>query len=544
MLLTGPIGIALLVLGSLLLGFWGFRSIDDSGLSIGDSLYRSMQLFYMDAQLPTGTSVPWQLEIARFLAPLAIASAALAAVLALLREQTQQFRTMLLARDHVVVVGLGSRGFRLLRDLRKTRRVVAIDTDGNSGAAKGLRRSGVAVIVGDARDLKVLRAARVDRASDVVVLVGSDSTTIEIVAALGGVVASRGRAAQHAAIDGGALWSELHRLPLDAGSANRRVEFFSIPDRTAAIVTEVAESAVVDSVQGSVTIRGEGSTVARLIVRLLRSERFASVDTFSLVSERPEAISEQLDATDAWVGARARIVEVSQAGADAAFAFVCGLPEAETLAEAAGIARRLPGTPVLAAVQDGDVEKALSDTGVHLRGVTLVPVLDEVLSERLLTRSAIEMIAMGRHADYLKQQGSRGETLEDNPSLLPWSDLPESLRESNRRFAEGVADALHDLGAELVPLSGSADGVSFEIPAEAVDRLAKSEHERWVRDHKRDGWRRTSGAKDPDLKLHPMLIPWDELTDAERDKDRDAIRAIPQLLASIGYELSLDGGQR
>ena len=53
----------------------------------------------------------------------------------------------------------------------------------------------------------------------------------------------------------------------------------------------------------------------------------------------------------------------------------------------------------------------------------------------------------------------------------------------------------------------------------------------------RDGWKPTNGAKDPDRKLHPTLVPWDELPEAEKEKDRDAIRGLPAMLARAGFEL-------
>jgi hypothetical protein len=32
-----------------------------------------------------------------------------------------------------------------------------------------------------------------------------------------------------------------------------------------------------------------------------------------------------------------------------------------------------------------------------------------------------------------------------------------------------------------------------------------------------------------------MLVPWQELSDSERDKDRHAVRAIPQMLTEVGF---------
>lgn len=36
-------------------------------------------------------------------------------------------------------------------------------------------------------------------------------------------------------------------------------------------------------------------------------------------------------------------------------------------------------------------------------------------------------------------------------------------------------------------------------------------------------------------------MPWEELDEAERDKDRDPFRALPVLLGKVGYEIAPPG---
>ena len=51
-------------------------------------------------------------------------------------------------------------------------------------------------------------------------------------------------------------------------------------------------------------------------------------------------------------------------------------------------------------------------------------------------------MAMARHEDYCAAERLRGITSRDNPSLVSWDDLPESLKDSNRRFAVAVGSVL------------------------------------------------------------------------------------------------------
>ena len=59
----------------------------------------------------------------------------------------------------------------------------------------------------------------------------------------------------------------------------------------------------------------------------------------------------------------------------------------------------------------------------------------------------------------------------------------------------------------------------------------------WVADLTRDGWRPTTGAKDPERRLHPLLVGWDELSEPDRDLDREPVREIPAMLARAGFRI-------
>ncbi|MEJ7718532.1 MAG: RyR domain-containing protein [Thermoleophilaceae bacterium] len=84
------------------------------------------------------------------------------------------------------------------------------------------------------------------------------------------------------------------------------------------------------------------------------------------------------------------------------------------------------------------------------------------------------------------------------------------------------------------PLADPATAVAA-LSEEEVEEMARLEHGRWCRDLERDGWRRTSGPKDAERRLHPQLVPWPELSEEERGKDRDPMRELPGMLARVGY---------
>ncbi|NIN65134.1 MAG: hypothetical protein GTO63_10630 [Anaerolineae bacterium] len=50
------------------------------------------------------------------------------------------------------------------------------------------------------------------------------------------------------------------------------------------------------------------------------------------------------------------------------------------------------------------------------------------------------------------------------------------------------------------------------------------------------GWRPGSKRND-EVKMNPALVPWEELPEEQKDKDRDLVRGIPDILARAGYAI-------
>ena len=62
-----------------------------------------------------------------------------------------------------------------------------------------------------------------------------------------------------------------------------------------------------------------------------------------------------------------------------------------------------------------------------------------------------------------------------------------------------------------------------------MELLAQLEHRRWMADKHLAGYS-YGEVRDEDRMLHPDLIPWEQLTEADKEKDRANIRQIPHLL--------------
>jgi hypothetical protein len=95
-----------------------------------------------------------------------------------------------------------------------------------------------------------------------------------------------------------------------------------------------------------------------------------------------------------------------------------------------------------------------------------------------------------------------------------------------------------DVGLRPI-LPGAVDTVT-ELYGPVLERLSELEHERWMRDKLKQGWRYGT-ARDADLKLSPEMVPFDELDPQVKEFIRKAVRHFPEYLEAIGYELYQKG---
>ncbi len=125
---------------------------------------------------------------------------------------------------------------------------------------------------------------------------------------------------------------------------------------------------------------------------------------------------------------------------------------------------------------------------------------------------------------------------------VEWDDLDESFRLSNLAQAHDVDEKLQAIGCEIHPLTEWEEPVLDFTPAE-VECLAKLEHGRWCKERTARGYVYGPVRDDKATpKTHHLLVLWDDLPEEERDKDRAFIRAIPAVLATIGFQVGRRDG--
>jgi hypothetical protein len=74
------------------------------------------------------------------------------------------------------------------------------------------------------------------------------------------------------------------------------------------------------------------------------------------------------------------------------------------------------------------------------------------------------------------------------------------------------------------------------LDEKTVERLAEAAHEVWMEAKLRDGW--THGPKtDKSRKIHSCLVPYYQLSEADKESDRDLVRGMSKILAAAGYRM-------
>lgn len=104
-----------------------------------------------------------------------------------------------------------------------------------------------------------------------------------------------------------------------------------------------------------------------------------------------------------------------------------------------------------------------------------------------------------------------------------WQKLDDAfLRYSNISAAD-----YHEVRLKMLASMGQPADVQ-QLSPELLDLLAELEHIRWCRHHYLNNWEfgipENGTRKDPQKRIHADLLPFEKLSDVEREKDRESVR--------------------
>jgi voltage-gated potassium channel Kch len=546
---------------ALVLGYWGLlryaEASPDYGTGVDDLVYWDLQLFVLGSEpAQDGGDIPWMLQVARFLAPLATLSALLLAARALFSSQLMRLRAQR-SRHHTVVIGTEPPAAVLTRELLDAGdRVVVVTSGRGAGPAAGRSPAGALVVAGDARADDVLRRAGTPRARDVMAVTSDSVFNAEVALAVRALAQHDGATVGcHAEISDRRLCAAMVAatrsgpVPGDASP----VTFFSRHDRAARDILERSPLVRADD-DSSLLIAGGGPLAQAVLAETARlwdqrARRGApplpvtvldpdgDVRRQLVLTPLPAgAVDLEVRPTDAATVTTAVELSVGAGGGPArapAFVFVCLEGDDEAAIRFGLTARDLVGgAEVVVAVTTGTVfgEVLGPGPGRPPRRLALHNVTRTVYASGAVRRDLLEDMARATHSAYVAAARARGETRQSNPSMVPWDDLGDDLRAANVAQAQDVERKLAAIGWRLTPAPA---GAPLVLTDDDVERLARMEHDRWADERRSRGWAHGQ-RRDNEAKLHPDLVAWSELSGVAQDKDRDAVREIPGQLTGAG----------
>lgn len=124
------------------------------------------------------------------------------------------------------------------------------------------------------------------------------------------------------------------------------------------------------------------------------------------------------------------------------------------------------------------------------------------------------------------------------PEYASFEEQPPMLQQSNIDQIRDIPLKVRALGYRIVPLAEAGpDARVTAFSPEEIESLAYLEHRRWWQERLHDGW--IAGfPRDDEHRIHPDLIPYDELSEQSREYDRVAARGIIGILEQLGFAVT------
>ena len=169
-----------------------------------------------------------------------------------------------------------------------------------------------------------------------------------------------------------------------------------------------------------------------------------------------------------------------------------------------------------------------------------------------------ELMAKAVHEYYRSLCKEKGWTVKYD---MDYAELPDDIKADNLAAAARIQEVLSHAGLAVVPddypdnsvriyykTSTSAmvhedhyldAGIDSKILEDNIELLAEAEHKGWMEQKRRSGW--TYGTpRDDNRKIHDALIPYKDLREEDKERDRNSVRSYPDIVKIAGCKIVRD----
>jgi len=148
----------------------------------------------------------------------------------------------------------------------------------------------------------------------------------------------------------------------------------------------------------------------------------------------------------------------------------------------------------------------------------------------ILKKTQVDKYARLAQNNFLKR--NRYKNLD--PTMVPWDELRDDIKNSKRHQGVYASKILNECGYGI--RSGKRVMKDPGFTDEEIEKMAKIEHGRWIIERLKSGWKYGTN-RDPERKISPYFIPFNELSDEVKEYDRVIIRRFPKLFKKLGMEI-------
>jgi serine phosphatase RsbU (regulator of sigma subunit) len=159
--------------------------------------------------------------------------------------------------------------------------------------------------------------------------------------------------------------------------------------------------------------------------------------------------------------------------------------------------------------------------------------------------STIKKLARAIHSRYLSQVRTTKHEDKSSPVAASRSnmdaytydfdDLPDEIKNSNIDNAAHIPIKLLSIGYKIRQVKKGFKPYALHLNEEEIETMARVEHLRWSWEKRLNSWN-YGNARDEVRRTHPGLIPYEDLSESEKAKDRELVKLIPGFLQDIDYE--------
>ena len=548
-----------------LLGMWGQYRIDPNNLdaSFFQSVYQVLVLFLGSGEWTYLDATPWQLEVARILAPIITVMSVIFVFAKDVRVEIINYFVRY-RKDHLVVAGLGDKSWQFIQSCHNDYKVVVVELNSENLFIERARSLGVWVIISDVLDSGSFERVNLTDAKHLVTLTRNDSVNLELALNAREYVRSTHPAKHqlriHLHVDDTRISKRLENYPkFFSDYSLAEISFFSVYDLSARELFSEYPPDIFAEVFAQkeihIAIYYFGRLAEHILVEMTRMCQFANSSRLRITVFDKDASSKQrqlhneyptlkevcdIEFIDREVQTPQVVHNLPQELLESVTEHVICCPTDEEsldlslILRSVLLQRKACNTPIMVRMQESSGLAQLLESNIGSPEVPdgLYPfgMLDQVLNVDYVINDRQDRVARSLHRNYLAR--GRSDTGADPrlySALQEWEEVPEPARKSSRLEADHIRVKLRSIRCTLDTVRDHG----FEFTATETESLARMEHNRWMSNKLLDQWRagpeRIEGAR-----INPLAIEWQDLSQEQRQSEITGIKNLPALLRAEG----------